>query len=227
LSFRSEVLAAVGSQSDSFDISASVRTCYFYDFDGYPTRIWDGQGVLTTTTSHGGTFTGTDVTLAPDEWLGTVTASGGNLHQSPELRDPRDSNSPEYTFGMLIFNKDMRDSIKADTSLAEGRSLSIYDAIMLSGEGLRPQTAIQLYTKLTIQSIRFLDEPIQTQDGSNPSIIYRAQAICRDAGKERSRAGMGTYTDVSQRERARLLGLPSDSGCSYVSANARRVIQFP
>ena len=67
----------VGEQDDMTDIRAVVRRCWFYDFDGYPLRIWQGKGKLFTSDGN--------------EWLGTVDANNNDHHKTPSIKDGRDA----------------------------------------------------------------------------------------------------------------------------------------
>ena len=133
MSFETVLLELLGTAADAYDIRAGVRRCYFYDFDGYPVRIWDGQGVLTA----GGY-----------EWLGTMDADGNNHHTAPQIRDARDGASPRYEFGIPYLDRDTFDAMKADQALAQGRELTIYHALFQIGEGMLPETPLRFTAKL-------------------------------------------------------------------------------
>lgn len=201
MSFESELLAALGTATDAFDIKAMVRRCFLYDFVGSPVRMWAGQGKL-----YAGGF----------EWLGTIDADGTDHHQAPAIRDARDGASPRYQFSIPYLDKTTFDVMKADQDLARGRELTIYHALMLAGEGLRPSTALRFSAKLLIKGTEFSEQM------SEGNVTRSASVLCRSLEYGRSRTPAGTFTDTAQRERARLLGLASDSGCSFVASNSRR-----
>lgn len=205
MSFESELLDLVGTAADSFDIKAAVRKCYFYDFDGYPVRMWDGQGKL---------FAG------GQEWLGSMDGQGNNIHKSPAIRDARDGASPRYVFSLPYLDKATFDALKADQDLARGRELTIYHVLCKIGEGLRPTTALRFKARLQIKGTEF-SEQISGSPG-NMQAVRSASVIARSLEYGRSRMPAGTYTDTAQQERARVLGIASDSGCSFVASNSRR-----
>lgn len=209
MSFETELLAAIGAKADVNDIRASVRRCYFYDFVDDPLRLWDGQGVLIA----GG-----------NEWIGTVTPEGFNLHETSPLRDPRDGASLRYEFKLPYLDEQTWLALKADKSKAEGRELTVYYVIVKHGEGLVPGTALQFVQRMKVQAIKF-GENIK-ESGGTMMRTRSAGVVCRSLEAGRSRVPNGTLTDASQVERARVLGVSSDSGCSFVAANSRRTFRF-
>lgn len=209
--FATELLRHLGEAEDSFDIRVVARRCYHYDFLEYPVRIWDGQGVLT---DSGG-----------NEWLGSVTADGTNLHSVPELKDPRDGSSPRYEFSLPFIDQDTFEALKADQDLAKDRELTTYHAIFGQGEGLLPQTPLLFSYRLIIRGVRF-SEGLQEIEPGKIQRTYSAAVLCRTLEYGRSRFPGGSYNDVTQNERAALLGLSSDSGCVFVSGNANRTYIF-
>lgn len=220
MTFATELAAALGSQTDSNDIRVSTRRLYFYDFDGHPIRIWDGMGRLTTTTSVGAALTSIHGRVEANEWMGTIDANGVNHHQVPAIQDSRDGTSPRYRFSIPYLDKATYDSLKADQALAQGRDLLIYRVLVKHGEGLIPSTTIGFYRKLTMQGVEFMETP----EGEPGNMTFRRSAAVLARSEEfgRSKLPYGTMTDTSQRERARLLGVTSDSGCSFVAGNAFR-----
>jgi hypothetical protein len=205
MSFESELLDILGTAADSYDIKAGVRRCFFYDFDGYPVRLWDGQGVLTA----GGY-----------DWLGTYDADGNNRHTAPAVADSRDGTAPSYEFSIPYLDKTTFDALKADQALAKGREMTCYHALFKVGEGLLPTTPLRFSYRMLIRGTQF-SEAVSV-DGGAVMVLRSASVICKSLEYGRSRVPSGTMTDTAQRERARLLGLSSDSGCSFVAANSRR-----
>lgn len=205
MTFEAELADALGAGGDAYDIRAVVRRCYFYDFDGYPVRLWHGQGRL---------FAG------GQEWLGTIDAGGTDHHQVPALQDGRDGASPRYQFGIPYLDRDTYLALKADQDRAKGRNLTIYRVICLPGEGMRPLTALRFSRRLLMQGVQF-SEALEG-DMANPVRRYSASVLVASLEYGRTRIPNGTYTDTAQRERSRLLGVASDSGCSFVAANSRR-----
>lgn len=193
----------VGLQSDGHDIRASVAKAYLYDFDGYPTRLWNGHGVLIA----GG-----------HEWIGTIGPDGRDFHQVPNVTDPRDGSNPEYRFGLPFIDKATYDALQADQTLVEDRTLTGYRVVISPGEGLRPAAAPAFAWAMTMK------QPLFATRREGSMTIYSAQVAARSIEAGRARVPGGTYTDTAQRERARLLGVASDSFCVFVASNARRTI---
>ena len=211
MSFQTELLAALGNDSSSFDINAIVRRCFFYDFDGYPTRLWHGVG----------NFFDSD----GNEWLGTIDANGNNVHRTPAVKDAREGTSPRYEFGLPHLDQAAFDAMKADQALVQGRNLTCYHVIFRKGEGVRPQTPIRFSYRLKMQGTRF-EQGLGLNAGGSMIRTYSAFVLCRTLEFGRSKFPGGTYTDVNQNERAALLGESSDSGCVFVAGNARRTYVF-
>lgn len=191
------------------DVIATMRKCYLYDFDGYPTRLWDGEGVL---------YAGAQ------EWLGTIGPDGVDYHQVANVTDARDGSNPEYRFGLPYIDLATYDGLRADQALANGRILTCWRAIILPTEGLRPATALTFAWAMTMRDVQFS----RRRGGApgNDQTFYSAQLVCRSVEAGRARVPGGTYTDTAQQERARILGVASDSFCAFVAANARRTMTF-
>lgn len=203
--FEDELLALTGQASDAYDIRAMVRRCFLYDFEGAPVRLWDGEGVLTA----GG-----------HEWLGTIDGDGVNRHIAPPVRDSRDGTAPRYEFRMPYIDKATFEAMKADQSRAVGRELTCYHALLKVGEGLLPTTPLRFSYKLIMRGVTFT-ETVEGAPGE--SVFVRSASVhARSLEYGRSHVPGGGYNAISQRERARLLGLESDSGCDFVAGNARR-----
>lgn len=213
MSFQTELLDALGTATDTFDTKITLRNCFLYDFTDGPLRVWDGEGVLY---------------ADGEEWIGTMFrgrdgVSLANLHQTPEFRDPRDQASPEFEFGLPYLSKADFQALQADQTKAEGREVTRYKVIVKEGEGLRPGTALEFADKFVVQSVRFF-EGLDGLPGESIR-MRRASVVCRSVEIGRSLAPRGTYTDLSQQERARVLGENPDSGCAYVASNARRTFE--
>lgn len=205
MSFETELLDALGTASDAFDIKVMMRRCFFYDFDGASVRLWDGQGVL-----NAGGY----------EWLGTIDANGQNHHNAPEVKDGRDGTSPRYEFTIPYLDKATFTAMKADQDLAIGRDMICYHALFRVGEGLAPETALRFNYRMTMRGTQFGERIEGTVE--NSVFVRSATVMMRSGEHGRSRMPNGTYTDTAQVERARLLGFDSDSGCSFVAANSNR-----
>tara|TARA_R110002049_G_scaffold23545_10_gene83643 strand:- start:34122 stop:34802 length:681 start_codon:yes stop_codon:yes gene_type:complete len=220
MTFDAALIEMTGKASDSFDIRASVRRCFHYDFDGHPARLWEGQGVLTTTTPVGAAIETPYGPVAGNEWLGTIDADGNNLHQVPAVRDSRDGASPRYTFTIPDIDADTYAAFKADQEIARGRDVTCYYALAKVGEGLLPKTPIRFAWRMKMRGVIF-SESVREVGGSLQK-VRSASVLARSLEYGRSRVPSGTMTDTAQTERARLLGLDSDSGCSFVAANSNR-----
>ncbi|MBN8292802.1 hypothetical protein JI664_12580 [Rhodobacter sp. NTK016B] len=183
-------------------------------------RLWEGQGVLTTTIGAGDPMVTPDGTLAANEWLGTYDALGNNRHEAAQLQDSRDGASPRMKFGLPHIDLETYEALKADQALAKDRDLVIYRAIFGKGEGLRPQTPIQFAARLTMKSVEFTRRMSGRTD--SPEMEYSARVLLASGEEGRSRIPGATYTDTAQRERAAQLGVASDSGCVFIARNAQR-----
>lgn len=206
MSYETELLAHIGTATDAWDIRAVDRRCYFFDFAGYPIRLWDGQGAMT---DSGG-----------NEWLGTIDASGVQQLRAPAVRDSRDGASPRYTFTLPFIDSDTFDALKSDRALAEGRELTCYRALFGAGEGLRPSLPLTFDYRLLMQGTQFAEG--LGEDAGNIKKSYTATVLARSLEYGRSRAPYGTYTPTAQRERARLKGYSDDTFCDFVPGNALR-----
>lgn len=205
MAFADDLIELTGTAADAFDIKAMVRRCFLYDFLNAPVRLWDGQGVL-----NAGGF----------EWLGTYDAMGQNHHTAPPVRDDRDGTSPRYEFAIPYLDQTTFLALKADQSLARGRDLICSHALFRVGEGMIPTTALRFSYRLAMRGVQFT-ERVEGEPGAE-TIIRSASVIAKSLEYGRSRVPAGTVTDTAQIDRARVLGLASDSGCSMVAKNARR-----
>lgn len=200
------------------DIRVIVRRLWFYDFDGYPIRLWQGQGRL---------FTSDDT-----QWLGTIDGSGRDYHQVPRLQDGRDGSSPAYQFGVTLIDVpgqssfELYEALKAEQSLAVGRSLTCYLAIFKEGEALRPTTPIAFFKELTMLAPRF-SESIQRRDDGVLARRYVVSVLAKDGNTGRSSVPNGTYADAIQKQRASERGVSLDRGSEYLAALANRTYQIP
>lgn len=203
MTFATELIAICGTAADAYDIKAITRRCYFYDFDGYPVRLWEGQGVL-----YAGGY----------EWIGTFDALGRNHHIAPSVRDSRDGTSPRYEFTVPYLDATTYAALAASQDLARGRDLICYNVLCLAGEGLRPTTDLRFNYRLAMRGVRFS----KRMESDPQRLVYSASVVAKSLEYGRSRVPAGTMTDTAQRERARQLGVTEDSGCSMVAKNSRR-----
>lgn len=207
----------LGDEDVMTDIRVVVRRLWFYDFDGYPTRMWSGKGRL---------FTPGD---PPVEWLGTINEANQDIHVTPRLQDGRDGSSASYTFRMTIPDLpgepsgELYEALKADRSLVAGRELTCYLAIFKDGEGLRPTTPIKFFKRLIMQSPTFA-EGFTAGPGGVLVRSYSVSVVAKDSNSGRSRIPNRTYTDTVQREYARQMGVidRADRGLEYVAQLANK-----
>lgn len=206
-----------GDDDDLNDIRVIVRRCWFYDFNGFPLRVWQGKGKLFTTDGN--------------EWLGTIDANNVDHHKVPAISDGRDGSSATYNFTLSLTDipgytrQQLYDAIKADQWRAAGRSLICYMAAFRVDEGLRPQTPIVFFKELTMMNTKF-SEKIENE---NDKIVkkYIPTVVCKDGNFGRSNIPNGTYADSVQRFRAQQLGVSLDKGCEYLALLANRTYQVP
>lgn len=205
MTFATSLIELTGAATDAFDIRAGVRRCFLYDFVGSPVRLWDGHGVL-----QAGGY----------EWLGTFDAMDQNRHVSPSVRDPRDGTSPRYEFGIPYLDQATFLALKASQTLAAGRDLICYHVLCKAGEGLIPTTELLFGYRLAIRGVQFTERV--EGDLASPVIVRSVTVIAKSLEYGRSRVPAGTMTDTAQNDRARILGLSSDSGCAFMAANCKR-----
>jgi len=202
------------------DIRVICRRLWFYDFDGYPTRMWQGKGRLFTADGQ--------------EWLGTINDANQDIHVTPRLQDGRDGSSPSYQFSMTIpdipgeSSGELYRALKADQWRVAGRSLTCFLVIFKDGEGLRPSIPIRFFKQLVMRSPKFSEG--MTVDPNGVLVkSYKVTIAAKDANFGRANTPNRTYNDTTQREYARQMGVTDqvDKGCEYVAALANRTYQVP
>lgn len=210
----------IGDDDALTDIRATVRRCWYYDFEGFPVRVWQGKGKLFTTDGN--------------TWLGTIDGNDVDHHKTPKISDGRDGSSA--TLNMTLNLTDFPNQpafktyneLKEDQFRATGRKvicyLAVFDANM--NEGLRPTTPIVFFKELVMMSVRF-SEKIEQGAGDVLTKNYQATVVCKDGNFGRSNAPNGTYADAIQKERAKQLGVPIDKGAEYLGLLANRTYQLP
>lgn len=216
--FYDQINEILGAADDVTDIVATVRKCWFYDFAGDPVRLWDGQGAFTDSDGH--------------EWLGTMDASGGNLHKTPALQDGRDGTSASYTFALNIPSLPGQDTLelyeelKADQAKVFGRKLVCYLVLFVEGEGLRPNTPLSFYKEMTMFSPKFSETIARTSAGA---VIksFNVSITAKDNNHGRSETPDRTYADTMQKRRAAQLGVAIDRGSEFLALLANRTYQVP
>lgn len=207
----------VGEQDDVTDIRAVVRRLWFYDFDGYPLRVWQGKGKLFTSDGN--------------EWLGTIDGNDNDHHKTPAIKDGRDGSSARSTFGLKLIDtpgvaaQEHYEAIRRDKWRVYGRKITCYLAIFQIGEGLRPQTPTVYFKEFVMMNPKF-SERMQIDNGSVKK-IYNCSIIAKDGNFGRSEIPNGTYANAIQQERAKQLGVDVDLGCQYVASLANRTYIIP
>lgn len=220
MSFWDVVDEYIGDADALSDIRIAVRRLYFYDFAGYPTRVWQGQGKLFTTDGN--------------EWLGSLDGGGNDHHKAPPLQDGRDGSSASYNFSMTIPSlpdesaQQIYEALKEDQGLCFGRTLTCYLAIFKENEGLRPQTPIIFFKQLIMSSPKFSEGIVQDASGTMVR-SYGVSITARDGNSGRQSVPNRTYSDAHQKEYARQKGVssPVDRGVEFLGALANRTFQIP
>lgn len=208
----------LGGADDMTDIRAIVRRCWFYDFKGFPLRVWQGQGKLYTPDGN--------------EWLGTIDANGNDLHKTPSISDGRDGSSATYTFTLNIVDvpnqpvRQMYDAIKAEQWRTTGRKITCYLGVFKPGEALRPETPVIFFKEFLMMSPKFSEKIDTSSDGAFIK-KYSASVIAKDNNFGRSNVPGGTYSDTTQKDRARQLGISLDRGCEFVALLANKTMTPP
>lgn len=200
------------------DIRVVVRRLWFYDFAGYPTRLWEGKGTLYTSDGN--------------EWLGTINAANDNLHKTPALQDGRDGSSGSYKLGLTVIGTtdetafDLYESLKQDQSLVTGRKVTCYLAIFKFDEALRPSTPIVFFKELIMSSPQF-SEKLETGGDMTVRRKYEVTVTARDNNFGRAATPKRTYADTIQKQRAKELGVAVDRGAEFLALLANRTYQIP
>lgn len=209
----------IGEQDDVTDIRAVVRRCWFYDFEGYPLRIWQGKGKLFTSEGN--------------EWLGTIDANDNDHHKTPPIKDGRDGSSARSTFGIDVIDtpgksaQEFYKAIRNDQWRVNGRKITCYLAIFQieENEGLRPQTPIVFFKEFIMMNSKFSEK----MEIVNNAVVkkYNVSIVAKDGNFGRSEIPNGTYANAIQQERAKQLGVNTDLGCQYVASLANRTYIIP
>jgi hypothetical protein len=209
----------IGTDGDALtDIRATVRRCWFYDFNGYPLRLWQGKGRL--------------ITADGNKWLGSIDGNGFDHHKTPSIQDGRDGSSATYNMTLNLIDipgqtaRQMYEAIKSEQWRTTGRTVTCYLALFQDGEGIRPGTPLAFFKELYMFAPKF-SERIEG-DANGPLVKkYSISIACKDGNFGRSNVPGGTYADTIQKQRALELGVPIDKGCEYVALLANRTYQLP
>lgn len=210
----------LGDEDVLSDIRVVVRRLWFYDFIGYPTRMWQGKGRLFTADGA--------------EWLGTVNDQDQDIHRTPRLQDGRDGSSASYQFSMTIpdipgeSSAELYEALKQDQWRVNDQKLTCYLAIFKDGEGLRPTTPIKFFKQLVMRSPRFNEGPPAVGAGGVMVRTHVVSIAAKDNNAGRASTPNRTYNDTIQREYARQMGVTQvDKGLEYVAGLANRTYQIP
>lgn len=214
MSFRTELEAILGEAGDKYDIRVMVRRCWFLDFDGYPVRIWEGQGKLHTTDDN--------------TWLGTVDGKGESAFwRPPRVADGRDGTSPTYEFAFGYLDEESYREVRKQQSRVAGRPMTCWHALWIPGqkEGLRPQTPIRFHYEMTMFSVTFNEEI--AFDGTTILRRYSLTITAKDGNFGRAEAPGRTYADTVQKRYAREMGAGLDRGAEFLAGLANRTYKVP
>lgn len=204
------------------DIRVVVRRLWFYDFNGYPLRLWQGKGKLFTV----------DINGEEHEWIGTIDASNNDHHDTPAIQDGRDGSSAQYEMSMKLIDVPGQSAFQAYQALkseqwrVSRRPVIVYLAVFKENEALRPQTPIAFFKELTMMAPKFSE--LLESDGDGKLVRkYKVTITAKDANFGRSNVPNGTYADAIQKQRARELGVSVDRGSEYLALLANRTYQIP
>lgn len=207
----------LGQSDDVTDIQAVVRRLWFYDFDGYPIYLWQGQGKLITTDGI--------------KWFGTIGGNGVDYHKTPSISDGRDGSSATYNFSIPLIDIPGQTALQAYDALKEeqwrvfGRTLKCYLAIFQPNEGLRPTTPKAFFKELNMMAPKF-SEKIEISSSNELTKKYYLSVTAKDGNFGRSQVPNGTYADTQQKQHAKDLGVTLDRGSEFLAKLANRTIQL-
>lgn len=205
------------------DIRVVVRRLWFYDFAGYPLRIWQGKGRL---------FTTGPGSSGEQSWLGSIDPANNDHHETPAIQDGRDGSSAQYQMSMRLVDIPGQtafqayEALKAEQWRVSKRQVTCYLAIFKEGEALRPTTPIVFFKELTMIAPKFSE--LLEMDGEGRLVRkYKVTVTAKDANFGRSNIPNGTYADAIQKQRAKELGVPLDRGSEFLGLLANRTYQIP
>jgi len=194
------------------DIRAIVRPCYFFDFEGYPTYLWRGQGRLHTSDGN--------------VWLGTIDAAGRDHLTAPGFNDGRDGTSALLQFGMPYIDQPTYLALRNERDRVHGRKITRYMAVFQPGEGLRPDTPIDYDAHFYMQGTQFKENV--SLAGLTMVRQFPITVTAKNGNAGRSQARRGTYTPTGQRERAlEMYGIANDKGCDFIPELANKTFTRP
>lgn len=198
--------------TDPTDIRCTTRFAWHYAFRDFDIRIWNGEGRLHTSDGN--------------EWLGSfLPKKKGNVHKTPRLSDGRDGTAPIYEFGLGYLDKATYQALKEDETIVADMPLTCYVVLLRTGEGLRPDTPIDFFKGLTMQS-RSFDESL-SRDGISLTRRYKINILAKDGNSGRSEQRSRTYADTMQKEYALQIGAGVDRGCEFLASLAYRTYKPP
>lgn len=208
---------ALGDEDALTDIRVIVRRCWFYEFTGYPIRLWQGKGKLFTSDGN--------------QWLGSIDAKDRDYHETPAIQDGRDGSSATYNMKLNLVDFPGQtafqtyDALKSEQWRVSGQKVTCYLAAFKEGEALRPSIPIIFFKELTMMAPKFSE----VIEGENKKMVrrYSVSVACKDANFGRSSVPGGTYADTVQKARALEHGVAVDKGAEYLGLLANRTYQLP
>lgn len=208
----------IGDADSLDDIQVVVRRLWFYDFDGYPVRMWQGQGTL--------------ITEDGLEWMGTIDANKKDHHKTPSIQDARDGSSGNYQLSMTIIDtggesaRELYESLKADQWRVANRKVTCYLVVFKHGEALRPTVPYVFFKELRMMRPKFTERP-ESNGRGGIKLIYQVSISGRDENFGRARRPNRSYADTMQKQHAKELGVAIDRGCEYLATLANKTMQIP
>lgn len=211
MTFDAALDEAIGTRGD---VGVCLKNLWFYDFDGYPIRMWNGEGRL---------FAG------GQEWLGTqVLMSDGTLidvHKTPSISDGRDLTSPLLSFTLGLIDAVAYEALRLEKWRIHERTLTHYECLMLPDEGLRPSTPLNLVALLELFGSGAFEEK-QMFDGRTFVRSRQISVQAKDDNYGRSLVPGRTFTDEGQKAHAAFYGVAVDKGGERIAQNANRIYKI-
>ncbi len=203
MSFYDDIEAALNAGTEIM-----TRRAWFFDFLGYPFRIWEGNGKCF---------------AAGQEWQGAIKGEQ-NYFQAPRLSDGRSGESPLYEFRLGYITKEGYDLLKNDDTVVKDRLIYWYRFYFKAGEYLRPLTAPLLVTTVMMKSRSFKETKVF--DPASESIVsnYSVGVRARDGNEGQSEAPYAFVTDTDQNARSAALGVSPDRYARFVPLQINRTI---
>lgn len=212
MTFQNALLEAIGDDDAGHDITLGVVTAWHATLGDADYRFWQGYGSMFSADGH--------------EWIGTMDASGTQHMAVPTVQDLRDGSAPNYTFEFPYLDQETHDALLANPESVRGGPLIGYYVLFKDGEGVRPQTPLMFFTRLTMETASVREE--LTLQGNRFTPQYKFSVTARSSNSVRSYAPNRTVTPVGQRDHARYLGVAADdAGADFVPDLASKAMQRP